>query len=118
MSKTKTVHSDPSAAFSEPVADVLLALNADERGLTSPGASQRLTQYGPNELPGAKPQPIWLRLLSQFNNALIWFMLCGALAAGALGHLVDAGVIQNSIAILARRLAERLFRPASYFCSC
>ena len=99
MSKTKTVHSDPSAAFSETVADVLLALNADEQGLTSTGASQRLTQYGPNELPGAKPQPIWLRLLSQFNNALIWFMLAGAAAAPVFAfevwfalHLIVVGL--------------------------
>lgn len=36
-----------------------------------------------------------------------------------VGGFKSAGAsISNSIAILARRLAERLFRPASYFCSC
>src|SRR3546814_9033086 len=34
-----------------------------------------------------------LRFLAQFNSALIYFLLAAAVAAGVLGHLVDAGVI-------------------------
>ncbi|NPD15106.1 cation-transporting P-type ATPase [Xinfangfangia sp. D13-10-4-6] len=93
MPQTQAGPRDLSGSHAIPGSAVIEALRADEHGLASTEASQRLTQYGPNELPGAKPRPIWLRLLSQFNNALIYFMLCGALAAGALGHLVDAGVI-------------------------
>lgn len=81
------------AAYAIPVTGVMAALEAGEDGLTSTDATRRLTRYGENTLPDGKSRPAFLRLLSQFNNALIYFMLCGALAAGALGHMVDAGVI-------------------------
>ena len=72
---------------------VLTALDATATGLSSSEAAVRLSRLGPNSLPGAKPRPAILRLLAQFNNALIYFMLAGAGAAAALGHYVDTGVI-------------------------
>ncbi len=72
---------------------VLAALSADPAGLTAAEAAARIGRFGRNALPeGPRRSPL-RRFLAQFGNALIWFMLAGALAALALGHMVDAGVI-------------------------
>jgi len=80
-------------AHARPASEILTALDATAMGLSSSEAAVRLSRLGPNSLPGAKPRPAILRLLAQFNNALIYFMLAGAGAAAALGHYVDTGVI-------------------------
>ena len=62
-------------------------------GLDHHEAGRRLGIYGPNELPAeARTHPV-LRFLAQFNNALIYVLLCAAVAAIVLGHLVDGAVI-------------------------
>jgi magnesium-transporting ATPase (P-type) len=72
---------------------VVAALASSRQGLTGAEAADRLRRCGPNALPvGTRRHPV-LRFLSQFNNALIYFMLFGAAAAAALGHAVDSGVI-------------------------
>lgn len=81
---------DPHA---RPVAEILAALDASPAGLTAADAAARLVRHGANVLPGEKSRPAILRFLGQFNNALIYFMLAAAMAAAALSHYVDAGVI-------------------------
>ncbi len=72
---------------------VLLSLDTGPAGLHPEEAARRLRRYGRNELPAAPhPHPL-LRFLAQINNALIYFLLAGAVAAAVLGHLVDATVI-------------------------
>ena len=89
---------DPEKGVSSPwhtlaAAEVLAALATSVEGLDAAEASRRLNSNGPNQLPApARPHPV-LRFLAQFNNMLIWFLLAAALAAGFLGHFVDAGVI-------------------------
>ena len=56
-------------------------------------AARRLTANGPNELPAPPRAHPVLRLLAQFNNVLIYFLLAAAAAAGVLGHYVDMAVI-------------------------
>jgi magnesium-transporting ATPase (P-type) len=73
--------------------DVLKALDADPAGLTPAEAARRLLRHGRNELPAPRPRHPLMRLLAQVNNALIYFLLAGAVAAWILGHLVDAVVI-------------------------
>ena len=70
----------------------LAALASQADGLAEAEAQARLARHGPNALPPPRRHPL-LRFLSQFNNALIYFLLAGAVAAWALGHVVDAGVI-------------------------
>jgi magnesium-transporting ATPase (P-type) len=77
----------------------LEALRSTRGGLTSEEAAARLAAYGPNALPQARPRHPVLRFLSQFNNALIYFLLAAAVAAAVLGHLVDAAVIAAVILI-------------------
>ena len=82
-----------AAPHARNAADVIADLASSPQGLTSAEAERRLLQYGPNALPsGTRRHPV-LRFLVQFNNALIYFMLAGALAAAALGHWIDSGVV-------------------------
>ncbi|MBN9023030.1 MAG: cation-transporting P-type ATPase, partial [Rhizobiales bacterium] len=76
-----------------PADDVVEALGTGMEGLAHDEAARRLDQHGPNALPEAKGRHPLFRFLAQFNNALIYFLLAGAVAALLLGHVVDAGVI-------------------------
>lgn len=106
-------------------------LGADlQRGLTAQEAAKRLAQDGPNTLLAAPLVPVWRRMLSHFQDPLIYLLLVAiavALAAwvvdGRHGWPVDATVIslivvlngilgfvqearaQNAVAALARMTA-------------
>ena len=74
-------------------ADAMARLSSGPDGLSGAEAAERLARCGPNLLP-APPRPgPFRRFLAQFNNALIFFLLASAVAAGVLGHGVDAAVI-------------------------
>ena len=73
--------------------EVLSSVGGHATGLKSDDAARRLQRHGRNELPAAAGRHPLLRFLSQFNNALIYFLLAGAAAAWVLGHIVDAAVI-------------------------
>jgi P-type Ca2+ transporter type 2C len=80
---------------------VALALGVDiENGLSSQEASRRLAQNGPNELRAAPRAPAWRRILSQFQDPLIYLLLAAVAIAliawvieGRVGWPVDAIVI-------------------------
>jgi magnesium-transporting ATPase (P-type) len=81
-------------------ADRVLALLLTERGgLSSAEAKVRLATFGPNALPEPPRRPAWRRLLAQFDNMLIYFLLAAALAAAVLGHAIDAAVIVAVVTI-------------------
>ena len=76
-------------------------LGADlQRGLTAQEAASRLANNGPNELLAVPQVPVWRRLLSHFQDPLIYLLMAAigvALAAwvveGRHGWPVDATVI-------------------------
>ena len=80
-----------------PAHEVLEALRSTPQGLDAQEAVRRLAQLGPNALPVARRRGPLVRFLAQFNNALIYFLLAAAIAAGVLGHLIDAIVIMAVI---------------------
>src|SRR5690606_12718514 len=82
-----------AAYHAMPPDEVLAHVAAIPPGLDSAEATRRLARTGPNELPAAKERHPAPRVLAQFNNALIYFLLAGAVAAWVLGHIVDASVI-------------------------
>lgn len=84
---------DRSDFHSRGVEDVLGDFATTATGLASEEAQRRLVRYGPNELKQAAGRHPLLRFLSQFNNALIYFLLAAAVTAFFLGHHVDAAVI-------------------------
>jgi Ca2+-transporting ATPase len=86
-------------------ADLANALAVDmDNGLTPQEAAQRLAQDGPNELLAAPRTPTWRRILSQFEDPLIYLLL-GAIAIslaawvfeGLEGWPVDAIVIASIV---------------------
>lgn len=78
---------------------VLRQLAATRNGLEPAEAARRLQRYGPNALPSPARTPGWRRLLRQFNDPLILFLLAAGVVAFALGHRVDAAVIVAVVAI-------------------
>jgi magnesium-transporting ATPase (P-type) len=74
-------------------ADVLARLDTSPGGLDAAETARRLARHGRNELPSPAARHPLLRFLSQFNNALIYFLLASAVAAWSLGHIIDASVI-------------------------
>ena len=72
---------------------VRLALGVPAEGLSAEQIDRRLEEYGPNLLSGSKPRPMWLRLLAQFNNVLIYVLMAAVLVTALLGHWLDTSVI-------------------------
>jgi len=93
---------DPSVKNADEVAR---DLGADlENGLTSPEASRRLAQDGPNKLRSAPRRPAWRRVLSHFHDPLVYLLLAAVAIAlvawvveGSVGWPVDAIVIATIV---------------------
>ena len=79
--------------------EALARLAADREGLAPDEAARRLRTHGPNALPPPPRTPGWRRLLRQFNDPLILFLLAAAAVAALLAHYVDAGVIAAVVLI-------------------
>ena len=89
---------DPSVKNADELARVL-GTDVDN-GLTTPEASRRLAQDGPNELRSVPRRPVWRRLLSHFQDPLVYLLLAAVAIAlvawvieGRVGWPVDAIVI-------------------------
>ncbi len=81
-------------------ADALLQkLSAGPDGLSAPEAVARLQSVGPNRLPEPPRRSVLLRFVAQFHNVLIYALLVAGVAAGSLGHAVDAVVIAAVVLI-------------------
>ena len=64
-----------------------------EKGLSSADASQRLEQYGPNQLQEKRPPTFFEMLLDQFNDFLVIMLIIAAVVSGVLGEYIEAGAI-------------------------
>jgi Ca2+-transporting ATPase len=62
-------------------------------GITNAEASQRLAEFGPNELQEKKKRTILLMLLDQFKDFMILVLMGAAVIAGVIGELADTLVI-------------------------
>jgi magnesium-transporting ATPase (P-type) len=71
----------------------LSALNTTPSGLSDAEVKQRLTDFGPNQLPETPRRNILLRLLAHFHNILIYVLLGAAAITALLDHVVDTFVI-------------------------
>ncbi|MCW2245067.1 magnesium-transporting ATPase (P-type) [Azospirillum fermentarium] len=74
-------------------------LDSPRHGLDSAEAAARLDRHGPNRLTPPPKRPGWKRLLSQFDNALIYVLLAAGAVALALGETADAAVIAGVVVI-------------------
>ncbi len=97
MTGTAT-HVDPTQVDAQDLAE---QLHVDpDTGLTSKDAAQRLAADGPNELRKKPPEPLWRKVLRQFQEPLVYLLLVAmaiSLAAwmveGAEGLPIDVIVI-------------------------
>ncbi|MDB9307029.1 cation-transporting P-type ATPase [Nodularia spumigena CS-591/12] len=64
-----------------------------EKGLTSAEVTNRLEEFGRNELKGKAGKPAWLRFILQFNQALLYILLVAGLIKALLGQWTNAAVI-------------------------
>lgn len=65
--------------YSKPPTEVLRELDTSQsRGLTEPKAAERLAQYGPNRLEGAKKESLFIRFLGQMKDPMILVLLAAA----------------------------------------
>ena len=62
---------------------------SDERGLAEAEAEARREEYGPNQLPQAKPPSRWWRFLGQFLEPVIGILIAAALISGLMGDVID-----------------------------
>jgi Ca2+-transporting ATPase len=109
------------------VSQVLEHLQTDAiGGLDLEEATRRIHKYGPNEL-AQLPQPsFWQRLLSQFNNFVIYLLIFAAVASFILGDQIEAvailaivllngilGVVQEGRAEDALKSLQKLATPTT-----
>ncbi len=75
-----------------PVAELLQRLATSPDGLSQAEAQRRLDQYGYNELPEKKVNPV-LKFLSYFWGPIPGMIIVAAILSGVLRHWSDFGVI-------------------------
>jgi Ca2+-transporting ATPase len=62
-------------------------------GLSTAQVESRSAECGPNELAEPSPPPWWLKLLSQFNQLVIWILIGATILSAALGDWLEATAI-------------------------
>lgn len=72
---------------------VLRALNTTEQGLSVAEAVRRLKEDGPNALPEAKLDGLWLIFLRQFQSPLIYILLAASAIVFLMHEVVDGSII-------------------------
>lgn len=77
--------------------DLLSKYKTSSNGLTESEANKKLEEYGLNEINESKPTPYYLLFLSQFVDVLLFLLFIAAIAAYAIGDVIDAGVILLAI---------------------
>jgi magnesium-transporting ATPase (P-type) len=87
----KQTHSPPWYRLS--IHETLAQLQSTTQGLTERQATERLNQYGANELPKAVSKSAWLRFVAHFNDILIYILLAAAALTFVMGHWVDTLII-------------------------
>lgn len=70
-----------------------------DKGLDSKEVSERQKQFGRNKIPRGKKRSVWVRLLMQFHNVLIYVLMAAALITAFLGHWIDTYVILAVIVV-------------------
>jgi magnesium-transporting ATPase (P-type) len=80
-------------------ANALANLHSTDTGLTPAQAAKRLAQHGPNRIEQVARTRLWMRVLRQFNNLLIYVLLAAALVTLWLQDYLDAAVILGVVLI-------------------
>ncbi len=78
---------------------ILQELKTSPEGLSSKETSERLNQYGKNELPQKPPESILHILFRQINNPLIYVLLGSSSLAMLMGEITDGFVVAAVVII-------------------
>lgn len=79
--------------YAQSIPTVLKELGTDEHGLSALAAAERLRESGPNELPRAKLDGLFVIFLRQFESPLIYILLAAAVGVFLLGETADSIII-------------------------
>lgn len=72
---------------------VIEAMGSAQDGLSEKEASDRLIQYGPNELKQQQKTSLFIIFLKQFKNVLIYVLIVAMAISFFLGEVLDAEII-------------------------
>ena len=75
------------------MSDILSEYDTSLNGLDNKEVQKRHQEYGLNEIEEKKPEPLIILFLSQFADILIGLLIIAAIAAFAIGDVIDACVI-------------------------
>jgi H+-transporting ATPase len=90
--RAKTLETTETQLKDLSVAELLARLQSSPSGLSQAEAQHRLDQYGYNELPEKKINPV-LKFLSYFWGPIPGMIIVAAILSGVLRHWPDLGVI-------------------------
>src|SRR3989338_980330 len=79
--------------YAKSIQAIFKELGTNERGLTAAVAALRARQFGPNELPKAKPEGLLVIFLRQFQSPLIYILLAAGGVVFLLGETADSIII-------------------------
>ncbi|KZM35211.1 cation-translocating P-type ATPase [Oerskovia enterophila] len=91
-SPTATATAEPTP-WALPPRAVLAEVGSSDEGLTADQARTRLAEVGPNRLAPPARTPWWRRVLSQFDDVLIYILLVSAALKAIVGDWIDFTVI-------------------------
>lgn len=91
--------SEPPGWHAKDIEEVFQQLNTSSLGLSEDEAKIRLKKYGSNSLEISDHRYWFVRLLSQFNQVLIYVLLISAAVTGFLGYWVDMMVILAAVMV-------------------
>ncbi len=90
--RAKTLETTETQLKDLSVAELVVRLQSSSSGLSQAEAGHRLDQYGYNELPEKKVNPV-LKFLSYFWGPIPGMIIVAAILSGVLRHWPDLGVI-------------------------
>ncbi len=74
--------------YTKPITDVIKSLSSSEKtGLIQRQVEEKRRHFGANELPTQKPPSVFYRFWSQFNDFMIYTLLCAALVSFAVSYM-------------------------------
>jgi H+-transporting ATPase len=80
------------------VNELLSKLSASKTGLSSSEAEKRLQQYGPNEIPEKKANPL-IKFLTYFWGPIPWMIEAAVIMSAIIQHWPDFGIISTLLLV-------------------